>query len=147
TDSIQPTDAATSAHNIRVLSIAPLLAEAIARTAREESWWGLFYWGAAARPSSPRWRGPRARRHAGLDRGGAPSLSPESDRGADPREPPPLRPYPPPPTSSTNACAALVAYRSRCRSTKKCRRGSSNLTAASVPALSAVATTSRRRAV
>ncbi len=43
TDSIQPTDAATSAPNLRVLSIAPLLAEAIARTAREESVSSLFY--------------------------------------------------------------------------------------------------------
>jgi ribose-phosphate pyrophosphokinase len=43
TDSIQPTDATKSASNLRVLSIAPLLAEAIARTAREESVSSLFY--------------------------------------------------------------------------------------------------------
>jgi ribose-phosphate pyrophosphokinase len=43
TDSIQPTDATKSAPNIRVLSIATLLAEAIARTAREESVSSLFY--------------------------------------------------------------------------------------------------------
>jgi ribose-phosphate pyrophosphokinase len=43
TDSIQPTEAATSSPNIRVLSLAPLLGEAIARTAREESVSSLFY--------------------------------------------------------------------------------------------------------
>jgi len=43
TDSIQATDAVKSAGNIRVLSIAPLMAEAIARTAREESVSSLFY--------------------------------------------------------------------------------------------------------
>ncbi|MBX9589602.1 MAG: ribose-phosphate pyrophosphokinase [Hyphomonadaceae bacterium] len=43
TDSIQPTETVKSAPNVRVLSIAPLLAEAIARTAREESVSSLFY--------------------------------------------------------------------------------------------------------
>ncbi len=43
TDSIQPTEAVRSAKNIRVLPIAPLLAEAIARTSREESVSSLFY--------------------------------------------------------------------------------------------------------
>ena len=43
TDSIQPTETVKSAANIRVLPIAPLLAEAIARTAREESVSSLFY--------------------------------------------------------------------------------------------------------
>ncbi len=43
TDSIQPTEAVQAARNIRVLSIAPLLGEAIARTAREESVSSLFY--------------------------------------------------------------------------------------------------------
>jgi ribose-phosphate pyrophosphokinase len=43
TDSIQPTETVKSAANIRVLPIAPLLAEAIGRTAREESVSSLFY--------------------------------------------------------------------------------------------------------
>jgi len=43
TDSIEPTPAVEAAPNIRVLSIAPLLAEAIGRTAREESVSSLFY--------------------------------------------------------------------------------------------------------
>jgi len=37
TDSIMPGDAVVNAHNIRVLTIAPLLGEAIARTAEEKS--------------------------------------------------------------------------------------------------------------
>ena len=43
TDSIQPTAAVLAAQNIRVLSIAPLIGEAIVRTAREESVSSLFY--------------------------------------------------------------------------------------------------------
>jgi ribose-phosphate pyrophosphokinase len=43
TDTIQPTEAVRAATNIRVLSLSPLLAEAIARTAREESVSSLFY--------------------------------------------------------------------------------------------------------
>ena len=43
TDSIQPTEAVRNARNIRVLSIANLIAEAIKRTANEESVSGLFY--------------------------------------------------------------------------------------------------------
>ena len=43
TDSIQPTDAVKTAKNVRVLSIAPLIGEAILRTAREESVSSLFY--------------------------------------------------------------------------------------------------------
>jgi ribose-phosphate pyrophosphokinase len=42
TDSIQPTEAVRSAHNIRTLSIADLIAEAIGRTAAEESVSSLF---------------------------------------------------------------------------------------------------------
>jgi len=42
TDSIQPTEAVTSARNIRVLSIAGLIGEAIGRTAAEESVSSLF---------------------------------------------------------------------------------------------------------
>ncbi|MGI9385512.1 MAG: ribose-phosphate pyrophosphokinase [Methyloligellaceae bacterium] len=43
TDSILPTEAVRVAHNIRVLSIAPLIGEAIARTAGEKSVSSLFY--------------------------------------------------------------------------------------------------------
>jgi ribose-phosphate pyrophosphokinase len=43
TDSIRPTEAVLAAKNIRVLPLAPLLGEAIARTAREESVSSLFY--------------------------------------------------------------------------------------------------------
>ncbi len=43
TDSIMPTEAVKAARNVRVLSIAPLLAEGIARTARNESVSSLFY--------------------------------------------------------------------------------------------------------
>jgi ribose-phosphate pyrophosphokinase len=42
TDSIQPTAAVRGAHNIRVLEIAPLIGEAIGRTAHEESVSSLF---------------------------------------------------------------------------------------------------------
>jgi ribose-phosphate pyrophosphokinase len=42
TDSILPTEAVTRAPNIRTLSIAPLIAEAISRTAAEESVSSLF---------------------------------------------------------------------------------------------------------
>jgi ribose-phosphate pyrophosphokinase len=43
TDSILPTEAVKAAKNIRVLSIAPLIGEAILRTSREESVSSLFY--------------------------------------------------------------------------------------------------------
>lgn len=43
TDSIQPSESVLKAHNIRVLPIAPLLGEAIARTAEERSVSSLFY--------------------------------------------------------------------------------------------------------
>jgi ribose-phosphate pyrophosphokinase len=42
TDSIQPTEAVRKAPNIRALSIASLIAEAIGRTAAEESVSSLF---------------------------------------------------------------------------------------------------------
>jgi ribose-phosphate pyrophosphokinase len=42
TDSIQPTEAIRVARNIRVLSIAALIGEAIGRTATEESVSSLF---------------------------------------------------------------------------------------------------------
>jgi ribose-phosphate pyrophosphokinase len=43
TDSILPSESVLNAHNIRVLPIAPLLGEAIARTAEEKSVSSLFY--------------------------------------------------------------------------------------------------------
>ena len=43
TDSILPSEAVKGAHNIRILPIAPLLGEAIARTAEEQSVSSLFY--------------------------------------------------------------------------------------------------------
>ena len=43
TDSILPSDSVRNAHNIRVVPIAPLLGEAIARTAEEKSVSSLFY--------------------------------------------------------------------------------------------------------
>ncbi|MEM9358744.1 MAG: ribose-phosphate pyrophosphokinase [Pseudomonadota bacterium] len=43
TDSIQPTKDVLATDNIRTLSIAPLIGEAIARTSREESVSSLFY--------------------------------------------------------------------------------------------------------
>ena len=42
TDSIQPTTAVEAAHNIRVISIASLIGEAIRRTAQEKSVSSLF---------------------------------------------------------------------------------------------------------
>jgi ribose-phosphate pyrophosphokinase len=42
TDSIQPTEAVRNAANIRTLPIATLIAEAISRTAAEESVSSLF---------------------------------------------------------------------------------------------------------
>ena len=42
TDSIEPTNAVHAAHNIRVVSVAPLLGEAVSRTALEQSVSSLF---------------------------------------------------------------------------------------------------------
>ena len=42
TDSIQPTSAVEAAHNIRVVTIADLIGEAISRTSSEESVSSLF---------------------------------------------------------------------------------------------------------
>ncbi len=44
TDATQATEAGRVAHNIRVVSIAPLIGEAIGRTASEESVSSLFAW-------------------------------------------------------------------------------------------------------
>ena len=43
TDSIEPTEAVLTAKNVRILPVAPLIGEAIARTSREESVSSLFY--------------------------------------------------------------------------------------------------------
>jgi ribose-phosphate pyrophosphokinase len=43
TDSIMPTPVVTAAKNIRVLPLGSLLADAITRTANEESLSALFY--------------------------------------------------------------------------------------------------------
>ena len=43
TNSILPSESVKDAHNIRILPIAPLLGEAIARTAEEQSVSSLFY--------------------------------------------------------------------------------------------------------
>ena len=43
TDSIEPTEAVRTAKNVRILPVAPLIGEAIARTSREESVSSLFY--------------------------------------------------------------------------------------------------------
>jgi ribose-phosphate pyrophosphokinase len=43
TDSILPSESVKAAQNIRILPIAPLLGEAIARTAEEQSVSSLFY--------------------------------------------------------------------------------------------------------
>ena len=43
TDSILPSESVKAAHNIRILPIAGLLGEAIARTAEEQSVSSLFY--------------------------------------------------------------------------------------------------------
>ena len=43
TDSIEPTEAVLTAKNVRILPIAGLIGEAIARTSREESVSSLFY--------------------------------------------------------------------------------------------------------
>ena len=43
TDSILPSESVKNAHNIRVLPSAPLLGEAVARTAEEKSVSSLFY--------------------------------------------------------------------------------------------------------
>src|SRR5260370_14993302 len=50
TDSILPTEAVRNAKNIRTLPIAPLIAEAIARTASEESVSSLFDYGGTSPP-------------------------------------------------------------------------------------------------
>ena len=84
TDSIQPTEAVKVARNIRVISIAPLIGEAIGRTATESSVSSLFDGrpapaGEAAHRPLPRGEG------RGGDPGGTPAGAPDPALRSPPR--------------------------------------------------------------